>query len=153
MRRQQGPVSKDDIRPRDVIAYKNKAGLWSIRHIDDNGAPEGTSYVLLSTLDNTPDAPVIVVDDGFIGADPSTGRPMIEFMGALAVRDTSNSSETARYIFPCGEPFTLDAEDIANMTWHKVSVVDTQEATGIADAYSCQDLKNLLDDAWGENDD
>lgn len=153
MKRPQGPVRKDDIRPRDVIAYKNKAGLWSIRHIDDSGAPDGTDYVLLSTLNNTPDAPVIVVDDGFIGADPSTGRPMIEFMGALAVRDNSNSSETARYVFPCGEPFTLDAEDIAHMVWHKVSVVDTQEATGIADAYSCQDLKNLLDDAWGENND
>ena len=149
MERPQGPIRKDDIRPRDVIAYKNKAGLWSIRHIDDNGAPDGTSYVLLSTLDNTPDAPTIVVDDGFIGADPSTGRPMIEFMGALAVRDNS-SGETARYVFPCGEPFTLDAEDIANMTWHEVSVVDTQEAKDIADAYSCQVLKNLINDAWGE---
>lgn len=151
MRRPQGPVRKDDIQPRDVIAYKNKAGLWSIRHIDDSGVPDGTDYVLLSTLGDTPDAPVIVVDDGFIGADPDTGRPMIEFMGALAVRE--DDSENARYVFPCGEPFTLDAGDIANMTWHKVSVVDTQEATGIADAYSCQDLKNLLDDAWGENND
>lgn len=150
MERPQGPIHKDDIRPRDVIAYKNKAGLWSIRHIDDNGAPDGADYVLLSTLDNTPDAPTIVVDDGFIGADPDTGRPMIEFMGALAVRDNSNSSETARYVFPCGEPFTLDAEDIANMTWHEVSVVDTQEAKDIADAYSCQSLKNLINDAWGE---
>lgn len=152
MKRPQGPVRKDDIRPRDVIAYKNKAGLWSIRHIDDSGTPDGTDYVLLSTLDNTPDAPTIVVDDGFISADPDAGRPMIEFAGALAVRDNA-SGETARYVFPCGEPFTLDAEDIANMTWHKVSVVDTQQAKDIADAYSCQDLKNLLDDAWGENND
>lgn len=152
MKRPQGPIHKDDIRPRDVIAYQNKAGLWSIRHIDDNGAPDGTSYVLLSTLGNAPDAPTIVVDDGFIGADPDTGRPMIEFMGALAVRDNS-SSETTRYVFPCGEPFTLDAEDIANMTWHEVSVVDTQEAKDIADAYSCQSLKNLIEDAWGENND
>lgn len=151
MKRPQGPVSKDDIRPRDVIAYKNKAGLWSIRHIDDSGTPDGTDYVLLSTLDNTPDAPVIVVDDGFIGADPSTGRPMIEFGGAIAIR--VGSHKDAHYVFPCEDPFTLDAEDIAHMTWHKVSVVDTQEATGIADAYSCQDLKNLLDDAWGENND
>ena len=150
MKRPQGPIHKDDIRPRDVIAYQNKIGLWSIRHIDDNGAPDGTSYVLLSTLGDAPDAPPIVVDDGFIGADPDTGRPMIEFRGALAVRDNS-SSETARYVFPCEEPFTLDAEDIANMTWHKVSVVDTQQAKDIADAYSCQDLKNLIDDAWGEN--
>ena len=151
MKRPQGPIRKDEIRPRDVIAYKNKAGLWSIRHIDQNGAPDGTDYVLLSTHDNTPDAPVIVVDDGLIGADPSTGRPMIEFMGALAVREAG--SENARYIFPCREPFTLDAEDIAHMTWHKVSVVDTQEAKDIADAYSCQSLKNLIDDAWGEDND
>lgn len=151
MKRPQGPVRKDDIRPRDVIAYKNKAGLWSIRHIDDSGVPDGTDYVLLSTLDSAPDAPVIVVDDGFIGADPSTGRPMIEFGGAIAVR--VGSGETARYVFPCEDPFTLDAEDIAHMAWHKVSVVDTQEANGIADAYSCQGLKNLLDDAWGENND
>ena len=151
MKRPQGPVRKDDIRPRDVIAYKNKAGLWSIRHIDDSGTPEGTDYVLLSTLNNPPDAPVIVVDDGFIGADPSTGRPMIEFGGAIAVR--VGSHKDTRYVFPCEEPFTLDAEDIAHMVWHKVSVVDTQEATGIADAYSCQDLKNLLEDAWGENND
>ena len=151
MKRPQGPVRKDDIRPRDVIAYKNKAGLWSIRHIDDSGAPEGTDYVLLSTLNNTPDAPVIVVDDGFIGADPDTGRPMIEFGGAIAVR--VGSHKDTRYVFPCEEPFTLDAEDIAHMTWHKVSVVDTQEANSIADAYSCQGLKNLLDDAWGENND
>lgn len=148
MKRPQGPVSKDDIRPRDVIAYKNKAGLWSIRHIDDNGTPDGTSYVLLSTLGDTPTAPTIVVDEGFIGADPDTGRPMIEFMGALAVRVGDN--EDTRYVFPCGEPFTLDAEDIANMTWHEVSVVDTQEAKGIADAYSCQSLKNLINDAWGK---
>lgn len=151
MKRPQGPVRKDDIRPRDVIAYKNKAGLWSIRHIDASGAPDGTDYVLLSTLDNTPDAPVIVVDDGFIGADPDTGRPMIEFGGAIAIR--VGSGKDTRYVFPCEEPFTLDAEDIAHMVWHKVSVVDTQEATGIADAYSCQGLKNLLDDAWGENND
>ena len=151
MKRPQGPVRKDDIRPRDVIAYKNKAGLWSIRHIDDSGTPEGTDYVLLSTLDNTPDAPVIVVDDGFIGADPDTGRPMIEFGGAIAVR--VGSHKDTRYVFPCEDPFTLDAEDIANMTWHEVSVVDTQEANSIADAYSCQSLKNLLDDAWGENND
>ena len=148
MKRPQGPVRKDDIRPRDVIAYKNKAGLWSIRHIDDNGAPVGTDYVLLSTLGDTPTAPTIVVDDGFIGADPDTGRPMIEFMGALAVRVGDN--EDTRYVFPCGEPFTLDAEDIANMTWHEVSVVDTQEAKDIADAYSCQSLKNLINDAWGK---
>ena len=151
MKRPQGSIRKDDIRPRDVIAYKNKAGLWSIRHIDDNGTPEGTDYVLLSTLDNTPDAPVIVVDDGFIGADPDTGRPMIEFGGAIAVR--VGSYKDTRYVFPCEEPFTLDAEDIAHMVWHKVSVVDTQQAKDIADAYSCQDLKNLLDDAWGENND
>ena len=151
MKRPQGPVRKDDIRPRDVIAYKNKAGLWSIRHIDDSGTPEGTDYVLLSTLNNPPDAPVIVVDDGFIGADPSTGRPMIEFGGAIAVR--VGSHKDTRYVFPCEEPFTLDAEDIAHMVWHKVSVVDTQEANSIADAYSCQGLKNLLDDAWGENND
>lgn len=151
MKRPQGPVRKDDIRPRDVIAYKNKAGLWSIRHIDDSGVPDGTDYVLLSTLDNTPDVPVIVVDDGFIGADPSTGRPMIEFGGAIAVRVGSNKD--TRYVFPCEDPFTLDAEDIAHMAWHRVSVVDTRQAKDIADAYSCQDLKNLLDDAWGENND
>ena len=151
MKRPQGPISKDDIQPRDVIAYKNKAGLWSIRHIDENGAPEGTEYVLLSTLNNTPDAPTIVVDDGFIGADPDTSRPMIEFAGALAVR--VDSGKNVRYVFPCENPFTLDAEDIANMTWHRVSVVDTQEAKDIADAYSCQSLKNLIDDAWGEDND
>lgn len=145
MKRQQGPIRKDEIRPRDVIAYKNKAGLWSISHIDENGAPDGTDYVLLSAHNNTPDAPVIVVDDDFIGADPSTGRPTIEFTGPLAVRE--DGRENARYVFPCGEPFTLDAEDIANMTWNKASVIDTQQAKDIADAYSCQSLKNLIDDA------
>ena len=152
MKRPQGPIHKDDIRPRDVIAYQNKAGLWSIRHIDDNGAPDGTSYVLLSTLGDAPDAPTIVVDDGFIGADPDTGRPSADLHEALAVR-VSSPPYADGYLVVSDTPFVVSAADVAAMEWRRAVVLDAQEIQDIAGTHPRHDLTEALKTAWGENND
>lgn len=151
MTRAPGTIAPADVRPGDYIAYKDTAGIWNTRHVSRDNPPPRGPVILLERPE--PDHVAIIIDDGHIDADPESGRPETEFDGALAIRVSNNGDGDATYLINTATPFTLDAEDIASMRWHRASIVDTEQGYALAEEYECPPMSALLLYAWGENSD
>lgn len=144
-----GPIGREDLEPGDIVAIRDKAGSWHIRRVGWDHLPEGSRHVLLGRA--APTCPTLVIQDGRVGADLATGRPDTVLRDDLAVRVSRDDG--GRYLVVREAPVILDADAITPMRWYPVSVLDTDEVTRIADAYSCHRLRLAVKEAWGEGDD
>lgn len=151
MTRTPGTIAPTDVRPGDYIAYKDTAGIWNTRCVSRDNQPPRGALILLERPE--PDYAAIVIDDGYIDADPETGRPETKISNAFAVRVSNNGDGDATYLINTATPFTLDAADISGMRWHRVSIVDTEQGYALAEEYKCPPMGALLLYAWGENSD
>lgn len=149
MSRAVGPVEREDLEPGDIVAIRTKGGSWTIRRVGWEYLPGGDRHVLLGRA--APTCPTLVIQEGRVGADLATGRPDTVLRDDLAVRVSPEGG--GRYLVVREAPVILDADAITPMRWYPVSVLDTDEVTRIADAYSCRQLRLAVKEAWGESDD
>lgn len=149
MSRTVGPVEREDLEPGDIVAIRTKGGSWTIRRVGWEYLPSGDRHVLLGRA--APTCPTLVIQAGRVGADLATGRPDTVLRDDLAVRVSRDDG--GRYLVVREAPVILDADAITPMRWYPVSVLDTDEVTRIADAYSCRQLRLAVKEAWGEVDD
>lgn len=149
MSRTVGPVEREDLEPGDIVAIRTKGGSWTIRRVGWQYLPSGDRHVLLGRA--APTCPTLIIQNGRVGADLATGRPDTVLRDDLAVRVSGDNG--GRYLVAREAPVILDADAITHMRWYPVSVLDTDEVTRIADAYSCCQLRLAVKEAWGEVDD
>ena len=150
MRHEPRNVSRGDLAPGDIVAVRHPHGTWSIRQAGAEYIMENAEYVLLER--NTPDCPVVIINEGHLDSDPDVGRPSADLHDALAVR-VGSPPYADGYLVASDTPFIVSADDIATMNWRRAVVLDKQEIQDIAGTYSCADLTGALRTAWGENDD
>ena len=140
-----GPIGREDLEPGDIVAIRDKAGSWHIRHVGWDHLPEGSRHVLLGRA--APTCPTLVISKGRVDADPSVGRMEDTMLcDDLAVR--VSRKDGGRYLIVSEAPFILDADAIASMRWYPVSVLSTDELKSIAASYSCRRLSLVIDEAW-----
>ena len=149
MSRPIGPIGREDLEPGDIVAIRDKAGSWHIRRVGWEYLPSGDRPVRLGRA--APTCPTLVIQAGRVGADLATGRPDTVLRDDLAVRVSRDDG--GRYLVVREAPVILDADAITPMRWYPVSVLDTDEVTRIADAYSCRQLRLAVKEAWGANND
>lgn len=134
----------EQLEPGDTIAYKTSHG-WRVRTVrDDENIAQGADVILLEAGD-TPTSPALIIEHGELPYDPELRRPGITIEDCLAVQITNNDGSRG-YMVASPEPITLTPQQVADMVWREVSVVDTSAIRTLND----YDADFLLNNTWGE---
>lgn len=134
----------EQLEPGDTIAYKTSHG-WRVRTVrGDENIAQGRDVILLEGAD-TPTSAAVIIEHGELPYDPELRRPGITIEDCLAVQ-IGNDDGTRGYMVASPEPITLTPQQVADMVWREVSIVDTSAIRTLND----YDADFILNNTWGE---
>lgn len=137
-------MTTEPLEPGDTIAYKTSRG-WKVRTVrDDENIAQGADVILLEAAD-TPTSAAVIIEHGELPYDPELRRPGITIEDCLAVQ-IGNDDGTRGYMVASPEPLVLTPQQVADMVWREVSLVDTSAIRTLND----YDADFLLNNTWGE---
>ena len=134
----------EQLEPGDTIAYKTSHG-WKVRTVHDDENIAQSADVILLEAGDTPTSAAVIIEHGELPYDPELRRPGITIEDCLAVQ-IGNDDGTRGYMVASPEPLALTPQQVADMTWREVSVVDTSAIRTLND----YDADFILNNTWGE---
>lgn len=137
-------MTVEHLEPGDTIAYKTSHG-WRVRTVrDDENIAQGADVILLEA-GNAPTSAAVIIEHGELPYDPELRRPGITIEDCLAVQ-IGNDDGSRGYMVASPEPLALTPQQVADMVWREVSVVDTSAIRTLND----YDADFILNNTWGE---
>lgn len=137
-------MTVEHLMPGDTIAYKTSRG-WRVRTVrDDENIKQGADVILLEAGD-APTGPALIIEHGELPYNPELRQPATTIEDCLAVQITNNDG-TIGYMVASPDPITLTPQQVADMVWREVSIVDRSAIRTLRD----YDADFLLNNTWGE---
>lgn len=137
-------MTVEHLEPGDTIAYKTSHG-WRVRTVRDDENIAQSADVILLEAGNVPTSAAVIIEHGELPYDLELRRPGITIEDCLAVQ-IGNDDGTRGYMVASPEPLALTLQQVADMTWREVSIVDTSAIRTLND----YDTDFLLNNTWGK---
>lgn len=137
-------MTVEHLMPGDTIAYKTSQG-WRVRTVRDDENIAQSADVILLEAGNAPTSAAVIIEHGELPYDPELRRPGITIEDCLAVQ-IGNDDGTRGYMVASPEPLALTPQQVADMVWREVSVIDTSAIRTLSD----YDVDFLRNSTWGE---